>query len=429
MKRFFSLDREEQGLPPPVSNNNNAPRGPPYYSQSNPNPTQPAPEPEYNPDRERDRLHRVYNVQLHSLVPADNKLLIFRSLTGIDHVPVLSKDGFFQPRNVPNLGIYTRVVKAEQTAAFRYRCFSILINTCLAVQIVVAAALTAIGAAQGPHGVITAFGAINTIMAGILTYLRGSGLPNREKTIEKAWGQIREYIEQREREFCLEGCQLSVDEEVRTVERMYEEVRLQMESGSSESGGSRGLASLRDIRHKENVLPMGLTKEIPQAHVDAAKAAVGAQSDRVEGGIRDRISQYADQYRHTSDNVRQTEDNVRHQGESRFGQLKEGFQQVRDHFQHSSDQARTTGESQVGNIRDELRHVGDLFRHAGDNVRSTGENLRSTGENIRQSGEGQLHQATEQVRQTGENLQNPEIHVSIHADGNSKQTQTEKDFQ
>ncbi|CRG89252.1 hypothetical protein PISL3812_06288 [Talaromyces islandicus] len=420
MKRFFSLDREEMGLPPPASNNN-APRGPPYYSQSNPNP-QPAPDPEYNPDRERERLNRVYNVQLHSLVPADNKLLIFRSLTGIDHVPVLSKDGFFQPRNVPNLGIYTRVVKAEQTAALRYRCFSILINTCLGVQIVVAAALTAIGAAQGPHGVITAFGAINTIMAGILTYLRGSGLPNREKTIEKSWGQVREYIEQREREFCLEGCQLSVDEEVRTIERMYEEVRIQMESGSSEAGGSRGFDSLRNIKHKENVLPMGITKEITQHHADAARAAVGAQSDRVEGSVRDRLSQYGDQYRHTTDDVRHAGENVRHQGESRFGQLKEGLQQVRDHFQHTGDQARSTGGSQVGHIRDELRHVGDMFRHTSDSVRNTGENLRHTGES-------QLHQANEQARQAGESLQNPEIHVSIHADGNSKQTQTEKDFQ
>jgi hypothetical protein len=425
--KFFSLDREEKGLPPPASNNNNAPRGPPFYTQSNP--TQPVPEPEYNADRERERLNRVYNVQLNSLVPVDNKLLIFRSLTGIDHVPVLSKDGFFHPRNVPNLGIYTRVVKAEQTAAFRYRCFSILINTCLAVQIVVAAALTAIGAAQGPHGVITAFGAINTIMAGILTYLRGSGLPNREKTIEKAWGQVREYIEQREREFCLEGCMLSVDEEVRTVERMYEEVRIQTESGSSEGGGVRGFESLRNIKQKEGVLPMGVAKEISQPHMDTAKATVGAQSDRVEGSVRDRLSQYGDQYRHTSDNVRQTGDSARHQGEGRFDQLKEGLQQVREHFQHTGDQTRSTGESHAGNIRDELRHAGDLFRHAGDNVRNTGENIRSAGENLRHTGDSQIHQASEQARHAGETLQNPEIHVSIEADRNSKQTQTEKDFQ
>lgn len=427
MKRFFSIDREEKGLPPPANDNSAAPRQPPFYTWSNP--TQPVPEQEYNPERERERLRRVYNVQQHSLVPPDNKLLIFRSLTGIDHVPVLAKDGFFQPRSVPNLGIYTRVVKAEQTAAFRYRAFSILINTCLAVQIVVAAALTAIGAAQGPHAAITAFGAINTIMAGILTYLRGSGLPNREKTIEKAWGQVREYIEQREREFCLEGCMLSVSEEVRTVERMYEEVRIQMESGSSEGGGSRGFESLRNIKHKDSVIPMGLAKEISQPHADAARAAVGAQSERVEGSVRDRLSQYGDQVRHTSDNVRQTGDNARHQGESRFDQLKDGFQQVRDHFQHSSDQARSTGESHAGNIRDELRHVGDLFRHAGDNARSTGENIQNTGENLRQTGEGQLHQAGEQARHAGESLQTPEVHVSIHADGNSKQTQTEKDFQ
>ncbi|KAH8698702.1 hypothetical protein BGW36DRAFT_294211 [Talaromyces proteolyticus] len=387
MKRFFSFDREEKGLPPVEGN---APKQPSYYPNSDSSQINP----QLTEEQERERTSQLYHNRA-KLIPADNKLLIFRSLTGIDHVPVLSKDGFFQPRHAPNVGIYTRVVQAEKTAALRYRAFSILINTCLSVQIVVAAALTAIGAAKGPHGVITAFGAINTIMAGILTYLRGSGLPNREKNVEKAWGQIREYIEQREREFCLESCALNVEEEIRIIEQMYEEVRLQMESGNSNDGSSRGSAksidAIREAR-KSAIIGQnsGAVKEALSGHtgIEEARTAVAAESGRAENNLRDRLGQYGDQLRNTSDNGR------------------------------------------VGNIRDELRHVGDYFRQAGENIQHRGEDIRQTGESMRQTGEEQLRHTGEQVQQAGENLRNPELRVSIQTtQSNSKQTQTDKDFQ
>lgn len=56
-----------------------------------------------------------------------------------------------------------------------------MINACYFLQIIVAAALTAMGAAGTSSQAITAFGAINTIIAGFLTFLKGSGLPGRLK--------------------------------------------------------------------------------------------------------------------------------------------------------------------------------------------------------------------------------------------------------
>ncbi|KAF9894608.1 hypothetical protein FE257_006496 [Aspergillus nanangensis] len=174
------------------------------------------------------------------LIPPKDKLLVFRALTGIDSVPALTNLNHLR-RTIPNVGIYTRVVQAEQSAAQRYRFFSILINTCLGIQIVVAAALTALGAASGPHSAVTAFGAINTIMAGVLTYLKGSGLPDRLKHYQNEWRNIREYVEQRERELCLHGCDLDVQEEIQFIERMYEGVKREIES--TKSGGDRGISA------------------------------------------------------------------------------------------------------------------------------------------------------------------------------------------
>ncbi|KAF7133771.1 hypothetical protein CNMCM5793_005125 [Aspergillus hiratsukae] len=180
-----------------------------------------------------------------TLIPPSDKLLVFRALTGIDSVPALEVP-HHHPRSARNVGIYTRVIRAEQGAAQRHHFFSILMNSCLGIQIVVAAALTALGAASGPHNAVTAFGAINTIMAGILTYLKGSGLPDRLKHYQNEWRNIREYIEQREREFCLDGCQLDVQEEILFIERMYEGIKREIEA--TKSGESRSTADSGHFR-------------------------------------------------------------------------------------------------------------------------------------------------------------------------------------
>lgn len=76
-------------------------------------------------------------------------------------------------------GIYATVVDNEIKQKKTYKFFSRGINACLGIQLVVAATLTALGASSSSHGAVTAFGGINTVIAGFLTYLKGSGLPGR----------------------------------------------------------------------------------------------------------------------------------------------------------------------------------------------------------------------------------------------------------
>ncbi|KAL2831729.1 hypothetical protein BDW59DRAFT_124130 [Aspergillus cavernicola] len=237
-----ALDREEKGYPPTMQH------PPPMVEGLRMDPNI------QDPDSAETRAKRmtVTGTDSSTLIPPSDKLLVFRALTGIDGAPALNVLQHI-PRTAPNVGIYSRVVKAETKAASRYRFHATLINTCLGIQIVVAAALTALGAARGPHNAITAFGAINTIVAGILTYLKGSGLPDRLKHYQNEWRNIREYIEQRERELCLYGCELDVEEEIQIVEQMYEGVKREIEATKS-SGESR--VSGRD-RHsnRRTILP------------------------------------------------------------------------------------------------------------------------------------------------------------------------------
>lgn len=149
----------------------------------------------------------------------------------------------FEGRAAPNLGIYNRVCHREHAAKKGYKFSSWLINSCLGLQVVVAAALTAMGAANTNHVSITAFGAINTVIAAILTYLKGSGLPNRIRWYENEWKKIREYIEQRERDFSRPECLLDVGQVVEVIEAMYEEVKADIQTNTPES-----YISVSDIR-------------------------------------------------------------------------------------------------------------------------------------------------------------------------------------
>lgn len=251
-----ALGREESGYPPMTAHETAAPaepRGPVDRNDV--------------PNAEGSKLFTVPINDPEQLIPQHDKLLMFRALTGIDSVPALTQNGHI-PRTAPNVGIYTRVVTNEKKAARSFRLFNYLINICLGIQIVVAAALTALGAASGPHSAVTAFGAINTIMAGFLTYLRGSGLPDRLKDLQKKWKHIREHIELRERKFCLVGCDLDVEEEVFIVESMYQRVKSEVER-TKRSGDSTSQQP-DDSRNRRSLLP---TSHEPSGHITSATPA------------------------------------------------------------------------------------------------------------------------------------------------------------
>lgn len=151
----------------------------------------------------------------------------------------------FDGRAAPNVGIYNRVCHREGAAKRGFKFASFFINGCLGLQVIVAAALTAMGAANTNHVSITAFGAINTVIAGILTYLKGSGLPNRIRWAENEWKKIREYIEQRERDFSRPDCQLDVQQVVQVIEAMYEEVKADIANNTPDA-----YISMSDLRNR-----------------------------------------------------------------------------------------------------------------------------------------------------------------------------------
>ena len=157
-----------------------------------------------------------------------DRLNVFREQVGISDVIELGPRASKRP--APNIGIYNRVATEERKAKLQYYVSALVINMCLLSQVVLASALTALGAGNGSHTQITALGAANTVVAAILTFTKGSGLPNRLRQYQCTLRKVREYIEQRERDFAQLDCRLDLDHEMKIIKGMYEQARVNDEN-------------------------------------------------------------------------------------------------------------------------------------------------------------------------------------------------------
>ena len=149
-------------------------------------------------------------------------------------------------RPAPNVGIYKRIASEERNAKLEYYACALLINVCLLAQVIFASALTALGAGHGSHTQITALGASNTVIATILTFTKGSGLPNSLRQYQQTLRKVREYIEQRERDFAQSDCKLSVDLELQRIHEMYEEARQIHENNDPSTYDKPAIAKAKD---------------------------------------------------------------------------------------------------------------------------------------------------------------------------------------
>ncbi|KJX96278.1 hypothetical protein TI39_contig684g00003 [Zymoseptoria brevis] len=191
-------------------------------------------------DTEQQQPEAVHKPSIAPLIEPNSQLHDFRLLVGIwQDKSYTSKHGFKAnrlpeastlERPAPNIGIYSTVCECEIKAKRNYKSSARLINFCYGLQIIVAAALTALGAASASNKAVTAFGAVNTCIAGFLTYIKGSGLPFRVKYYQHEWAKIREYIEQRERDFSYTSHGLNVLEEVEKIRTMYDTLRADIEA-------------------------------------------------------------------------------------------------------------------------------------------------------------------------------------------------------
>lgn len=97
------------------------------------------------------------------------------------------------------VGMYRAVIAARRRRRRQHAVTSWCLNAVHFAQIVLGAALTALGPNAGRYAVpITVLGAANTVMAGLLALLKGQGLPERLHKDRMAYERLQQWVEETE---------------------------------------------------------------------------------------------------------------------------------------------------------------------------------------------------------------------------------------
>ncbi|KAI0818178.1 hypothetical protein GGR55DRAFT_623939 [Xylaria sp. FL0064] len=325
------------------------------------------------------------------LNPDEDPLTLFRLMMGIQTSPYL---GFtisspLGTRPAANIGLYARIVHSEQKAKDSFKVFSVVINGCYFLQIVIAAALTALGAARASSGAVTAFGALNTVIAGFLTFLKGSGLPGRLKYYGNEWKKIREFIEQRERDFMRPGHNLDVYEVIETIEKMYNNLKADIELNTPDSYTS--VTNQRRVGDDKDVKIGGIDMSKLESIASKLKGFDNGKLESLTAGITKRAEGVTktmhDQEKQIEAEVENLKRDVVQDVQSHKAQLdreaREREAQARVAINEGKQTARREVEGQVARVDDAVEGrkrqldnavgtVGEQHAHALETISDTG---------------------------------------------------------
>ncbi|CAH0043730.1 unnamed protein product [Clonostachys solani] len=100
-----------------------------------------------------------------------------------------------EPHKPRPQSLYGRALQRRSAQNFTYMFTASLINTLLLTQVVLGAALTGLGASNSSRILITVFGALNTIIAGVVAFLKSRGQPMRARMFRDDLSRVVDEIE------------------------------------------------------------------------------------------------------------------------------------------------------------------------------------------------------------------------------------------
>ncbi|RYP62507.1 hypothetical protein DL771_009715 [Monosporascus sp. 5C6A] len=131
--------------------------------------------------------------------PNDENLVIFRKALGINYHLDCADGCTVEEGRRSAIGIYKTVIDTQGRKRMQHAALTAFLYTCYFSQIVIGAALTALGAStdQGKW-VITLLGALNTVLAGVLAMIKGSGQPQKLGRDLVEYRKLQDWIEETE---------------------------------------------------------------------------------------------------------------------------------------------------------------------------------------------------------------------------------------
>ncbi|CAG9998612.1 unnamed protein product [Clonostachys byssicola] len=100
-----------------------------------------------------------------------------------------------EPHRPRPQSLYGRALQRRSAQNCTYMFTATLINTLLLTQVVLGAALTGLGASNSSRILITVFGALNTIIAGVVAFLKSRGQPMRARMFRDDLSRVVDEIE------------------------------------------------------------------------------------------------------------------------------------------------------------------------------------------------------------------------------------------
>jgi hypothetical protein len=113
------------------------------------------------------------------------------------------------------------------------------------LQVVIGAIQTALGATHSPHVLVTVFGALATLIGGILAYLKSRGQPNRARQLRNSLRKVVEEIELQEMQLRNPEIKTTAREAVEYVNQLYEDARFQAETNYPDFWSTAGIKATK----------------------------------------------------------------------------------------------------------------------------------------------------------------------------------------
>ncbi|KAI1636721.1 hypothetical protein F4809DRAFT_650372 [Biscogniauxia mediterranea] len=129
----------------------------------------------------------------------DENLVIFRKALGINYHRDTANGCTLEEGRHSAIGIYRSVIELQTKKYIQHAALQALLYMCYFVQIIIGAALTALGPnASRYETVITVLGAANTVLAGVLALIKGSGQPQKLGKDRIGFRRLQDWIEETE---------------------------------------------------------------------------------------------------------------------------------------------------------------------------------------------------------------------------------------
>ena len=171
----------------------------------------------------------------------------FRQAIGIN--VAISHGGDVESARVGAQGLYKEVIANQRWRSREYYFTDAVMYLSLGAQIVIGAALAALGQLSNLHPtMITVLGITNTSIAGVLALLKGQGLPDRLRKDQFEMRKVQDYIEETEARLVLAGDTLTlqeVDDAAQKVFLKYNAARDTAEMNRPDSYGHHAEATFQ----------------------------------------------------------------------------------------------------------------------------------------------------------------------------------------